>query len=121
MPDDILEKVLDFIQKYLKYLDRELLRKYIKEHERYGTFDYAMDETGEIIAICRWNIKDDVADILDFAIKEGWRRRGVGKDFIMRGLQRFKDAKVLRFKRGTRGDERMRSIRIDKVLERNIL
>jgi predicted GNAT family acetyltransferase len=121
MSDEILEKILDFFKKHLKYEDREILKEYIKQHEKYGTFDYAVDTDGEIVAVVRWNFKDGVGNILDFAVKDVHRNKGVGKDFIKRALKKFPNAKKIIFQRGMRGDYRVKSLSIDKVLAKNIL
>lgn len=115
-----LIKVLDFIQLHLHYKDRELLKKYIEEHHSYGTFDYAIDMHGHIVAICRWNMKDDVAEVLDFAIDKKWRDKGVGKDFVLRALKKFPSITKLQFQRGIRGDDRQHIVPISAILKRHI-
>ena len=117
-----IEEVLDFIQKHLKYLDRELLKEYVKQHERYGTIDYAIDTSGNVVAFCRWNISTDgkCADVLDFAIDEDHRNNGVGKDFILRAMKKFPRLDKLRFQRGARGDERFKILSIKGILKQNI-
>lgn len=122
MMDDVtLEKVLDFIQEHLKYVDREKLREYVRVHEGYGTFDYAVNEVGDIIGIVRWNMNGDVAEVLDMAVREGFRGRKIGNDFIKKALNRFPSMKKLRFKRGLRGDDRKKELSVDRILVKNIL
>lgn len=116
-----LERILDFIQENLHYLDRDLLREYIKQHQKHGTFDYAIDLNSNIVAICRWNIKDNVADVIDFAINKKWRNKKVGRDFILRALKRFPEIEKIKFRRGVRGDERIRTININEVLKKGLL
>lgn len=117
-----IDKLICFVRKYLKYEDEGLLKVYIMKHFEYGTIDYAIDSNGEIVALCRWNVSDDgkIGDILDFAVREDFRNTCVGKDFIKRALKRFNKMETLRFKRGLRGDERIRNVSIDKILKRNI-
>lgn len=119
---DDLEKVLDFIQQHLKYHDRELLKEYVLEHEKYSTIDYAIDNHGHIVAVCRWNMSSDgeIALILDFAIRDDFRSVGVGKDFVLRALKKFPSIKKLQFQRGVRGDIRPRILPIAAILKRNI-
>lgn len=115
-------KIIDFLLDQNKYTERELLNEYLGHHNKYGTLDYAVDDRGNIVAVCRWNMSSDgtVAEILDFAIASGWRRKGIGKDFILRALDRFPNMERLEFKRGVRGDERVRTIDIKGILKRDI-
>lgn len=118
-----LNKILDFLQENNKYTDRKLLSEYIELHEKYGTFDYAVDSFGDIIGCVRFNITDsgNTGEILDLAIRRDMRNSGVGRDFILRALIRFPDAKTLRFRRGVRGDNRIKEIKISNVLRKAIL
>lgn len=117
-----LDKILDFIQEYLKYPDRELLREYVIKHEEYKTLDYAVDTGDAIVAVCRWNISDDgkVVSVLDFAIKDTYRKKGIGRDFVIRAMKKFPNIEVIRFQRGIRGCDRFRNINIKGILKRNI-
>lgn len=119
---DDTEKILDFIQEHLKYHDRDLMREYINEHRKYGTFDYAIDTQGNIVSMCRWNISDDftLAYVLDFAIAKEWRNKRVGTNFIVRAMMKFPKIEKLVFKRGVRGDERTREISIKGIFRHNI-
>jgi len=114
--------ITEFIIKHNKYLDKEKLEEYVKQHQKYGTIDYAIDDKNNIIAVCRWNMSDNgiVAEILDFCIEEEWRNKGLGKDFIIKAMKRFPNAKYLEFKRGVRGDHRIRKIKVDFILNRDI-
>jgi ribosomal protein S18 acetylase RimI-like enzyme len=115
----IADKLTDFIQKYLPYTDRDLIKKYLSSHENYGTLDYAI-ENGGIIGVCRWNIHDDTAEILDLAIDENYRGRGLAKQFLERGLKIWKNVKYLSFVRGKKYPNRQpRKIPIEAVLKRN--
>jgi len=122
MPPEILEKLVEFVKKYLPYTDKDLIKKYLEEHNAYHTLYYAIDVQGEIVGVCRWNISEDskTAYILDLAIRPDFRKMGVGKDFLKRGLSLWKNVTHLVFKRGTRGDERERKIPIEAILKRNI-
>ena len=116
------EKIVDFLLTHNKCTERELLGEYLKQHDRFGTLDYAVDTDGNIIAVCRWNMSSDgtVAEILDFAISSEWRRKGIGRDFILLALSRFPKMERLEFKRGVRGDNRIRTIDIKGILKRDI-
>lgn len=113
-------KILDFIQWYLKYQDRNLIKEYIDKNKEYGTFDYAVDTDDKVVAIVRWNMDGNIAEVLDFAVREEYRNQGIGRDFVLRALERFPQIKYLRFKRGIRGDDRMRKISIQGILKRRI-
>lgn len=115
----IIDKVSNFILKYNKYKDINLIRKYVEEHFKYRTIDYAVDENNNIIAVVRWNVINEYFNILDFCISEDYRKKGLGCKFIIKGLKYFPDVKYLQFQRGVRGDERIRKLSIDKVLRRN--
>ena len=117
-----LEKILDFIQEHLKYHDRELLADYIKQHEKFGTLDYALDTNNNIVAVCRWNVSDDgkVASVLDFAIAGAYRRKGIGRDFIERAMRKFSKIEKIEFQRSIRGDERFRKVNIQGIIKRRI-
>jgi GNAT superfamily N-acetyltransferase len=119
--EELLDKLTDFIEKYLPYRDRDLIKDYIKQHKGFHTIDYAIDK-GDIVGICRWNISDDgkTAFILDLAIREDFRHKGVARDFLIRGLRIWKNVTHLQFKRGTRGDDRQRRIPIEAILKRGI-
>ena len=118
-----LDKILNFIVEHIKYDDREKIKAYIQRHIEYGTFDYAVDESNNIIACVRFNVSEDglTFDIFDFSVEEKWRRKGVGRDLILRGLKRFPSVKYLRFQRVIRGDTRYKSLPIDKIIKRKIL
>lgn len=117
-----VDKIIDFIQHHLKYKDRDLIKKYLAEHIAYGTFDYAIDSSGEIVAICRWNLSDDalVCFVLDFAIRSDFRNSGIGRDFVLRALKKFPNIKFLEFQRGLRGCDRPRRVNIKAILKRNM-
>lgn len=122
MLNDDIEPILDFALKHLRYTDRDLLRDYINEHNKYGTIDYAIDDKGNIIAMCRWNmsVDGDVAIILDFCIDKEWRNKGFCKNFILRAMEKFPKIEKLQFIRGVRGDFRIRLLSIKKILNSNI-
>lgn len=122
MNEIILDGIADFLIEHNRYQDKEVLRKYVEDHSSYGTLDYGIDEDGKIVGVVRFNLNEDgeVAEILDFAIREDFRSQGLGKDFILRALKKFPQITYLEFKRGVRGDERVKRIPIKGILKRNI-
>jgi len=47
-----------------------------------------MKDGEEIVAVCRWNINDDIADILDLYIKEEYRGKKIIQHMISK--EKFK-------------------------------
>jgi N-acetylglutamate synthase-like GNAT family acetyltransferase len=122
MTQEILYKIVDFIQKYLPYTDKELIKDYLEQHLHHHTIDYAIDTEGEVIGVCRWNLSEDgkTAHILDLAIRPDFRGKGVSRNFLERGLKIWKNVTHLVFERGARGDKREHKLPIEAILKRNI-
>jgi len=117
-----LDKIVEFYSKYIRTIDKGTARKAVLEHLKYGTVDYAVEEKGNVIGLCRWNISENgtVARIIDLAVDEKWRRQGVAKNFLVRGLKLWKNIKFVEFERELRGDKRRRRIPVEFILKRNI-
>ena len=122
MTSDQIEKVIDFYIKYLGQLDKDKAREQILEHLKFGTVDYAVDDKGNIIGLCRWNISEcgTVAKVIDLAIDPKWRKQGVGRSFLVRGLKLWKNVTHVEFERGARGDHRRKLIPIKYILKHGI-
>jgi ribosomal protein S18 acetylase RimI-like enzyme len=120
MDEKLLEKLTEFIQTYLPYTDRDLVKNYLNEHYKFHTIDYA-DSNGEIVGLVRWNISEDgeTGFILDLAIRPDWRGRGLGNHFIRRALRSFPKVKWLSFKRGRKARSDERKISISEFLKHN--
>jgi len=119
LTEELLNKLIDFIQKYLPYKDRDKIKEYILLHEKFQTIDYAIDR-GEVIGVCRWNIIDkDTAHILDLAIREDWRKKGLARDFLIRGLNKWQ-VKYLMFDRELKKNKKRRILSVEVILKRNI-
>lgn len=117
-----LDNLVDFIISHIGYNDRNRIKEYIKYHIQYGTFDYATDDKDNIVGCVRFNVTDgNIFDVFDFSVDKKWRRKGVGRNLILRSLMRFPDAKYIRFQRVIRGDDRFKIIPIEKIIKRNIL
>jgi GNAT superfamily N-acetyltransferase len=117
MSEEELDKIADFYKQYLGSHDKEVAKEYIKIHLTYGTVDYAVDEKGDVIGLCRWNIDGNVAKIIDLAIAPDWRKKGLGKNFLTRALKIWKNVTHLQYKRGLRGDNRMKTIPVEAILK----
>lgn len=85
---DDIEKIADFVIKYLHYFDREKIKGYIREHLKYGTCDYAFDKDGEVIYVARWNIEGLFVKVLDFAVAEKYRKKKFIKYVLFRNLMK---------------------------------
>ena len=121
MPPEILEKLTEFIQKYLPYSDKDLIKKYLKEHSDYGTIDYAINDKQEIIGLVRWNVSEDgeVGYILDLAIHPDYRGQGIAKSFIIKALKSFPKGKWLVYHRGRKNNKDEKKIPISEFLKHN--
>jgi len=119
MDEELLNKLTEFIQKYLPYSDKDLIKKYLQEHSNYGTIDFAIDDNREIIGLVRYNVSEDgeTGFILDLAIRPDWRNRGLGNHFIKRALKSFPKGKWLDFKRGRKARSNERKILISEFLK----
>jgi N-acetylglutamate synthase-like GNAT family acetyltransferase len=112
---------VEFYEKYLQYRDRDLVHKYLDIHNNLGTMFYALDNDGEVIGVCRWNINDNgtIAKIIDLAIRPDYRGKGVGKHFLIRGLKLWTKVTHLEFERGVRGDHRLKLLPVEAILKHN--
>lgn len=115
------EKLVDFILKNFPYSDRSKLIEYLKQHRDFNTLDYASDNNGEVVALVRFNVNNNIFEILDFVVRKDYRNKGVGRDMILRALMNFPDVKYLEFKRGVRGDNRIKKLKIKGIIKRNLL
>jgi N-acetylglutamate synthase-like GNAT family acetyltransferase len=115
-----LDKIADFIQKYNPtYKDRDSLIEYLKQHFEYKTA-FVMYDNDKIVAVCRWNINGEVADILDLYIHEDYRRHRIIQQMLFKGHWMFPQAKFIRFERQVKYPDREHSvIPIDKILKRS--
>jgi len=120
--EELLNKLADFVQKYLSYKDRDLIKAHILRHNEYHTIYYAIDDKGEIVGFCRWNISPDgkTAFILDMITRPDFRRLGVGRDFLRKGLSLWDKVTHIQFNRGSREDFRQKRIPVGQILKRNI-
>ena len=121
MEPKLLEKLTEFIQTYLPYTDRDLVKNYLNEHYKFHTIDYAINDKGDIIGLVRWNVSDDgeIGYILDLAIHPEYRGQGIAKSFIIKALKSFPKGKYLVFKRGRKNRNEERKIPIEEFLKHN--
>jgi len=114
-----LNKIIDFIQKNAPhYTDRELLKEYILKHWEFKTA-FVMQDDEDVIAVCRWNIEGNIADILDLYIDKDFRGKRIIQQFLQKGLWIFPQVKYIRFERFMKYPNREKSlIPVDKILKR---
>lgn len=117
------DKLVIFIRNHIRLYDEDLLKEYIRQHESFGTMDYAVDTNDNIVGFIRFNLSDDgkCVHVLDFCVKEQHRWRGIGRDFIKRALVKFPNIEKIRFQRGLRGQEEYKELNIKGILKRKIL
>ena len=113
----IIDQLADFLVRHNKYVEKDKVKEYIAEHLKYGTIDWCVDND-EIVAMVRWNVRGDTFEVLDMSVDEKYRKQGLGTEFIKRGLKKWPDVKWLEFKRGVRGDERIRKVSINHILKK---
>ncbi len=122
--DGQIDRLTDFLIKYHKYEDKEIVKEYVAQHLKYGTIDWATDENDEIVAVVRWNMSEDgtVAYILELSIREDLRGRKIGSDFIVKALVRFPQLEWLEFGRWMKEHKnKRRKLNINKFLKKRIL
>jgi len=117
---DDIDKIADFIQREAPhYTDRELVKEYIKLHFQYKTA-FVMKDGDDVIAICRWNLNGDTADILDLYIDKKYRGKRIIQQMLERGKWLFPEVKYISFVREKKYPSKDRSfIEIDKILKRS--
>jgi len=124
LTEELLNKLTDFVKEHLPYRDSNLIKQYIEQHENYHTIDYAVDEKGDIVGVCRWNITQGgtTAHLLDFAVRKDFRSKGVGRDLLKRGLHRFNRVKYLIYERGKKYPNRkQKMIPVEQILKRRVI
>jgi N-acetylglutamate synthase-like GNAT family acetyltransferase len=117
MTEEELNKIVDFYEKYLGQLDRETIKEQLLDNLKYATVDYATDEKGGVIGLCRWNVTNNIAHILDLTIAPEWRKRGLGNHFLTRGLKLWKNVTHIEFMRAKKGGKRIRLIPVEYILK----
>ena len=117
-----LDKIVEFYNKHLAVIDKEVVKEQVLKHLEYATMDYAVNDAGEVIGMCSWNIEDDgkTARIRYIAIEERWRKQGLGKHFLSRGLKIWKNVTHIKFDREFKKNKKLRKIPIEAILRHNI-
>lgn len=106
-----IEKIIDFIIEYSPYVDREKIKEVIEKHIEYGTCDFVFDKNGELIFVCRWNVKENVGEILDLIIAPKYRNRlKIFKWILARNWMKFPWVRFLEWRRETKYPNRKPTI-----------
>ena len=114
-----INKIVSFINLYAPhYQDKELLKECVKKHIEYKTAIILYDNPKEenIIAVCRWNIEDDTAHILDLIIAPQARKIGLIKFMLQQGLKMYPSVTQLKWQRSTR-DDKVRVFSVYRLLK----
>ena len=116
--DKDLDKLVNFALENLNYenMNRDIVKDIILKHMNYGTFDYCLDKKGEVMFCIRWNIKDDIAEILDFIINRKYRNSIMFDWIISRNILNFPYVNYLSFTRHKYRDKK-RIYDIQKLLK----
>ena len=98
---DGVEKIVKFIKDYSPYQDPELIAGFIQKHLDYHTALIISDDSGEISAVCRWNIEDDgkTATVFDLIIRPDRRNTGLIKKILRYALTIWTNLEQLRWQR----------------------
>jgi len=97
-----INEIAEFICNHFNEMRNQKFKitQIIKEHIKFGTFDYEKDDKG-IIYTARWNVSrsGNICDLLDVAIRKDYRNKNALKYIIIKNLQKFPFMKYLRFQR----------------------
>lgn len=117
-----LDLMIEFYNRYIATHPPEVIRVHLEKHLQYGTVDYVLNDLGEVIGLCRWNISDDgkVCKVIDLAIDDRFRHRGIGRYFLTHGLKLWKKIKFIEFERLAKKRSERRQIPIKAILKTNI-
>jgi hypothetical protein len=102
------------------YYDDCNLEEWVQEHISYKTCNVIYDKDGEIIAVARWNVEGDTAEILDVTIRKDNRSISTLKELIRHcykyGHIEFPFVKYIKFERGRRNDMKTRKYKIRRLI-----
>jgi len=114
----MIDNILSFIKENNKdnVLDDKTLREYLLLHIKYNTCNILYNESGDIIAISRWDIKGDTAYILEVVVKKDYRRKGMLKDLVKIGSQMYPHVKYIEFERNWEEDSKVKKYKIERFL-----
>ena len=105
----MFNKLIDFIQENApNYQDRDLIENSIKKHIRYGTYDFEIDNKGEYIFACSWNVKGDTALITELIIAKKYKGIRTIKWIIARNWGKFPYVRKIEWDRELKYPERKR-------------
>lgn len=69
------------------------------------TYNYSFQKLFGSFALIKWNRKDNFVDLVDFEIKENYRKKGFGKLLFFKSLQKASALKI-KYIRGTSYDDK---------------
>lgn len=115
----MLNEITDFAIKEGNYghIDREKIKEFVKKHIEYKTIIIVKDKQG-ILAVCRWNMTLDTAQILDLIIRKN-EEKSLIKRILIKGIRMYPSAKYLSFERERKYPDRVkRKYLISDILRR---
>lgn len=92
-----VKEITEFVAKYGIYslADRDKIKDILKKHIEYKTIIIVRDKQG-ILAVCRWNMTEDIAQILDLIIREN-KEKSLIKRILIKGLRMYPQTRYLSF------------------------
>lgn len=94
-----IKEILAFVKaNYRSFYKEADLKKAIIGHLKFGTYIVLKDSSG-IAAVCRWNVRGPVAEVLDLIIRKDASRKGLIKYVTAMGWKKFPYLKWIAFER----------------------
>ena len=116
----LTDKLTEFVIKYSNHTKKGTIREIIRKHLEYNTCIYLTDEKNEIGAVVRWNISKSgiIAHVLDLIVRPDFRRRGLIKTMLIKGLIKYPLVRFLSWERETKYPDRERRVySVEKILK----
>ena len=115
-----LEKLADFYIKHRAeyrpaWSDKNIL-SFLELHKKYDTLLAIFDKKGEPIAVSRFNIIGDTAEILDVVVDKKYRKQQYLKTLTTIGYLKYPFLKFLRFEDDRKPDSPETTIPIEQQL-----
>jgi hypothetical protein len=113
----VFSKLIDFIldsEPHYKSKGREVIAEIIKKHIKYNTCDFEIDNNGEFIFVCRWNIEGNKAVVLDLIINKKYKGIKTIKWILAKNWIKHPDLKEIEWEREIKYPHRKRKSHLIK-------
>lgn len=103
-----IDKIVEFTLQQNKFDGtKEQLHAIISKHNAFNTIE-SVWKSGEVIAVCRYNIDSNVCVVIDATVRDTYRFKRLLKLMLLTGLKKYPQTRFLKYRRGfkTRKDER---------------